>query len=324
MQCSACGAEIPPAASVCPNCGLPVARSETGYGAFPKKQSRPTSLSRGKTAILLLLALLMMFSGFGLIYYSTVVRPAQLQVGATQTVQTILTTDVKATTLTNAYATNTASAQNNTLATAQAQATSAAVATVTAYHTIYTQATSGTPVLDDSLSTNSSSNWDEYSDGNGGGCQFSGGALHATILQKNYFVACFAQATNFSNFAFQAQMTIIRGDEGGLIFRANNANSNFYYFRVGRDGYYALFLSKGNNLNTTLAEDTSSAIKTAPGQTNILTVIARGGTLYFFVNTQFVASVSDNTFTHGAIGVVAGDLTHPADVAFTHAEVWQM
>lgn len=324
MYCSACGADIPPVASVCPNCGTPVARSETGYSTFQQKQSRPTSLSRGKTAILLLLALLMMFSGFGLIYYSTVVRPVQLRVDATQTVQSIVTSEVKATTLTNEHATSTARTLNNTLATAQAQATIIAVATVTAYHAIYTQATSGTPVLDDSLSTNSSSNWDEYSDGNGGGCQFNGGALHASILQKNYFVACFAQSTNFSNFAFQAQMTIIRGDEGGVIFRANNANSNFYYFRVGHDGYYALFLSKGNNLNTTLAEDVSSAIKTAPGQTNILTVIARGSNLYFFINKQFVASINDNTFTHGAIGVVAGDLSHPTDVAFTHAEVWQL
>lgn len=297
---------------------------ESGYGTFQKTQPRRTSSSRGKTALLLILALLMMFSGFGLIYYSTVVRPVQLRVDATQTVQSIVTSDVKATTLTNDQATSTAGTLNNTLATAQAQATTVAVATVTAYHAIYSQATSGTPVLDDSLSANSSSNWDEYSDGNGGGCQFSGGALHATILQKNYFVACFAQSTDFSNFAFQAQMTITRGDEGGVIFRANNANSNFYYFRVGHDGYYALFLSRGNNLNTTLAEDASSAIKTAPGQTNLLTVIARGSNLYFFINKQFAASISDNTFTHGAIGVVAGDLSHPTDVAFTHAEVWQL
>ena len=324
MQCSACGTELPPVASLCPNCGRPVLRNESGYNTFPKKPSQGKQPSRGKTAFLLLLALLMMLSGFGLIYYSTVVRPVQLQVNATQTVQGILTSYVRATRLTNAHATSTASAINNTLATAQAQATSAAVATVTVYRNIYTQATSGTPVLDDALSTNTSSNWDEYSDGNGGGCQFSGGALHATILQKNYFVACFAQATNFTNFAFQTRMTILKGDEGGLIFRSNNANANFYYFRIGHDGYYALFLSKGNTLNTTLAEDTSAAIKTAPGQTNLITVIARGSNLYFFVNKQFVASVSDSTFTHGAIGIVAGDHTHPTEVAFTNAEVWAL
>ena len=322
MQCSACGAEIPPAIKVCPNCGTPTVKNNIGHGAFQGRQPRRKLLSSGRAALLLVLALLMMFSGVGLIYYSAVVHPLQLQVYATQTVQSILTAESKATAIVHAQATGTAQALNNALATAQAQSTAAAMATVTTYRAIYTQATSGTPVLDDSLGGNSASNWDEYSDGNGGGCQFTGGALHASILQKDYFVTCFAQSTNFSNFAFQAQMTIIRGDEGGLIFRSNNANANFYYFRIGHDGYYALFLSKGNKLDTTLAENASSAINTTPGQTNVLTVVARGSNLFFFVNKQFVASVSDNTFSGGAIGVVAGDISHPTDVAFTHAEVW--
>ncbi len=324
MQCSACGVEIPPAISACPNCGMPTARNKYGSGTLQKNQQRRKGFSRGRTAFLLVVALLMMFSGVGLIYYSTVVHPIELQVYATQTVRSILTAEVKTTVIAHAQATSTAQALNNALATAQAQSTVAAVATVTAYHAIYTEATNGQPALDDSLSGNSASNWDEYSDGSGGGCQFAGGALHASILQKDYFVTCFAQSTSFSNFAFQAQMTIIRGDEGGLIFRSNNGNANFYYFRIGHDGYYALFLSKSNKLDTALAEDASSAIKTAPGQTNILTVVARGSNLFFFVNKQFVASVSDTTFSGGSIGVVAGDISHPTDVAFTHAEVWRL
>jgi hypothetical protein len=275
-------------------------------------------------SLLLLLAFLMMSSGIGLIYYSTIIHPLQLQTYATQTVSSFGTSEARATGAAHAQATGTAQTLNNSMATAQAQATAAALATATSYRSIYAQATAGAPALDDSLSSNSSSNWDEYSDGSGGGCQFSGGALHASILLKNYFVACFAQSTNFSNFSFQAQMTIIRGDEGGLIFRSNNTNSDFYYFRIGHDGYYALFLSKNNKLDSTLAEDVSSAINTTPGQTNILTVIARSSTLYFFINKQFVANVSNSTFTAGSIGVVAGDLSHPTDVAFSHAEVWRL
>jgi hypothetical protein len=326
MQCRACGAEIPPAISVCPNCGTPTVKNNFGYGTFQEKQPRrkPRARLGGKMTLLLLLALLMMSSGIGLIYYSTIIHPLQLQMYATQTVSSFGTTEAKATGVAHTQVTGTAQALNNSMATAQAQATVAAVATVTSYHAIYAQATGGTPALDDSLSGNSNSNWDEYSDGSGGGCQFSGGALHASILLKNYFVVCFAQSTNFSNFAFQAQMTIIRGDEGGLIFRSNNTNSNFYYFRIGHDGYYALFLSRNNKLDSTLAEDTNSAINTTFGQTNTLTVIARSSTLYFFVNKQFVASVSDNTFSAGSVGVVAGDLSHPTDVAFSHAEVWRL
>lgn len=324
MQCSACGAEIPPTISACPRCGTPTVKNNAGYGTFQGKQPSRKPGSSGKMALLLLLALLMMSGGIGLIYYSTIIHPLQLQMYATQTVGSFGTTEAKATGVAHAHATGTAQALNNSMATAQAQATVAAVATVTSYQVIYAQATAGSPALDDSLSSNSNSNWDEYSDGSGGGCQFSGGALHASILLKNYFVVCFAQSTNFSNFAFQAQMTIIRGDEGGLIFRSNNTNSNFYYFRIGHDGYYALFLSKNNKLDSTLAEDASSAINTTLGQTNTLTIIARSSTLYFFVNKQFVASVNDNTFTAGSIGVVAGDLSHPTNVAFTHAEVWQL
>ncbi len=324
MQCCACGAEIPPAIAACSKCGTPTVRKSVGYGTFQERQPRRKPRSSSKMALLLLLALLMMSSGIGLIYYSTIVHPLQLQMYATQTVSSFGTMEAKATGVVHAQATGTAQALNNSMATAQAQATGAAMATVTSYNAIYTQATGGTPTLNDSLSGNSSSNWDEYSDGSGGGCQFSEGALHASILLKNYFVVCFAHSTNFSNFAFQAQMTIIRGDEGGLIFRSNNANSNFYYFRIGHDGYYALFLSKNNKLDSTLAEDVSSAINTTFGQTNTLTVIARSSTLYFFVNKQFVASVSDSTFTAGSIGVVAGDLSHSTDVAFTHAEVWRL
>ena len=73
---------------------------------------------------------------------------------------------------------------------------------------------------------------------------FTNGALHSTILKKSYYVPCFAKATDFSNFAFEAQVTIVKGDEGGLIFRADDAASKFYYFRIGRDGFYGLNVSK--------------------------------------------------------------------------------
>ena len=379
MQCNVCGAEIPPGASVCPNCGTPVTENSGNFGPFQERVSHPTGQAapyqplpsspsgqpsvspwqsppapafaagqtptfvppvsppqpqplkpnrrprgRGITALLLILAILLMLSGLGLILYSTAVRPAQLRVQATQTVGSILTQEVRASTTANVYATGTAGAYAHATSTAQAQATVVAMATATAYQAIYTNATSGTPILNNSLSGNSASNWDEYNAVGGGGCQFTGGALHVGVQQKNYFVPCFAQSTNFTNFAYQADMTIFKGDEGGLIFRSNAANTNFYYFRVGHDGNYALFLSKNNSVSSPIAEDFSTAIKTTPGQTNLLTVVARGSDLYFFVNKQFVGHVNDGSFASGSIGVTAGDLGNTTDVAFTNAEVWAL
>jgi hypothetical protein len=136
-------------------------------------------------------------------------------------------------------------------ATAQVQATASAIAatdlataTVTALQDMYTQATSGTPVLNDSLSDNSGKyNWDE---GQGQtintGCAFTDGAYQVSESQPGYLQPCFAEATHFSNFAYQVQMTITDGNlaQGGIVFRANSATGQYYLFRIGVDGSYAL------------------------------------------------------------------------------------
>ena len=76
-----------------------------------------------------------------------------------------------------------------------------------------------------------------------GSCSFKDNAYHATAQQPDYLYACFAATPNFSNFAYQVQMTILQGDYGGIIFRANGANSKYYYFRVSKDGAYDLSVS---------------------------------------------------------------------------------
>ena len=170
------------------------------------------------TILLIVLALLIMFSGFGLIYYSTVYHPNQLHMQATATVQTQQTRVAQSTATANAQATGTAVAIANATATAQAQATANAVATATALQNIYNSATQGGPVLNDSLSSNTGSNWEEDQAQGGGGCAFTGGAYHASIDQKGFYFACAAQNTNFTNFAYQVQMTITKGDAGRISF----------------------------------------------------------------------------------------------------------
>ncbi len=90
---------------------------------YPPRSQTKKGLSRGIIALILVLALLLIFSGVGLIYYSVVARPAQLHAQATATAQTILTNDARATNIANTQATGTAVAYSNATATAQAQAT---------------------------------------------------------------------------------------------------------------------------------------------------------------------------------------------------------
>lgn len=255
-----------------------------------------------------------MLSGFGLIFYASVTRPAQFRARATATTQAIQTVNAQSTATVNAQATSIA----NATVTAQAHTQ----ATATALQNIYNQATSGTPTLASSLAFQTGSNWDIYDAVGGGGCGFAGAALHASVFQQNYYVPCFAHATNFGNFALEIQMNILKGDEGGLIFRANDVANQFYLFRVGHDGTYSLLVTRDNQHNTPILDDKSAAIKTNFGQINLLTVIAQGNNISLYINKQFVASTTDGSYARGEIGIFAGNGGHPTDVAFSNIRVW--
>jgi hypothetical protein len=139
--------------------------------------------------------------------------------------------------------------------------------------------------------------------------------------QKGYIAPCFAQATSFSNFTYQVQMIIVKGDQGGIAFRANSKNGAFYYFHINQNGSYALETYSGYNSTAVLKQGTSPAIKTGLNQTNVIAVVANGNSLVLYVNKQQIASVNDGTYSNGQIGVIAESTQNPTEVAFTNAEV---
>ena len=268
----------------------------------------------GTTILLIILAFLVMASGIGLIYYSAVYRPDQLYAQATATAQTVRTAQAQASGAANAQSTGTAQAFAN--------ATAQAMATTTALQNIYNQATSGAPILNDPLNGNNIYHWDVGNASLGGSCGFKAGAYHVIEPNKSYYLTCLAESTNFSNFAFQVQVTIIQGDEGGLIFRASGAK--LYSFGFNREGLFSLIVSKNNNPGKPLIYGPNSAINTGLNQPNLLTVIARESTFYLYINKQFVDTVRDSSYHSGQIGVYAAYSTHYTDVAFNDAQVWQV
>jgi eukaryotic-like serine/threonine-protein kinase len=191
-------------------------------------------------------------------------------------------------------------------------------ATATAFRNIYTQATSGTPVLNDPLSGRDNNHWDEnlY-------CTFTGGAYHVTEAQQGSFTTCNAQSTNFFNFTLQVQMVIVKGGIGGILFRSDSTGSNAYIFGIYQDGSYFFTAVHDNNGKSPLYRGTSPAFKTGLNQVNLIAVVARGTNFYLYINGQFVANVSDTSFGSGQIGVFASDKLNPAAVAFSNLKVWQ-
>ncbi len=296
-----------------------------------RQETQPT----GIIILVIVLAVALIVSGLAFAIYATtvqyrdslhnaasVVARLTAQVQATTQAQIQGTDNAYATANSNIYATATVQAGASATVTAQ---TGDLTTTATAQGNILSQATSGTPVLNDPLSdSTSSSKWDVTSGTVDRGCVFLKGSYHAIETRNGFFQPCLAEATNFSDFAYQIDMMIDRGGQSGIIFRANSVTGSFYMFRIDTRSFYALDLYQGSKFATTLSSGYSAAITTTLQQTNTLAVIAYKATIYLFVNRQYITSVTDNSLSSGKIGVAAIDNTLPTDAAFSNAQVWKV
>jgi hypothetical protein len=280
------GVQPPPVASIQP---LPTIAQQP-LPVQPQRGNLPVVIA----ALLIMLALLAS-SGLTYFYITAIARPAQLQPHATVSVPITSTTQ------------------------------SASTVTATNPQDLYAQATSGTPAFDASTGSQNASDWQAL--GGDGNCTFAGTALHAIASQE--VSLCLGRSTNFDNFAYQAQATITQGDMSGLIFRTDTIGSKAYLFLISSDGIYGLASIQGGSLSSgnfkILAGANSTAINTSLNQPNLLTVIARGSTIYLYVNKQYLAKVNDSTSSFGMIGVAGENTTKgPVDVAFSKIQVWKL
>lgn len=254
-------------------------------------------------------------------------------VNATSTGQTNVTTtaqvaNAQATATTqagNTNATATAQTQLNATATVQAANATATIQSANASATAATYATavSGTLALDDNLQDNNQGhNWDTTTIVGGGGCAFINGAYHSSMPQTGYFSPCFAQVPIFSNFSYQVQMTIVKGDQGGIAFRANASTGSFYYFHINRNGRYGLEVYNNDLSSSIISEGSSPAINMGLNQPNLIAIIANGNNLDLYINMQHITSTTDGTYSQGQIGVIADNTGNATDVVFSNIKVW--
>ena len=303
----------------------------------PRPAPKRVGLPPAMTIALTTLALMLIAGGFGFIIFSvtaqyngsfhtqaTIEARATNQANATLQAQTQQTRLAVTQTLTSQQAAIYSSATAEAASSATAQnSLNSATATATALEALLTRDTSGTPALDDSLSDSKSpSQWDSLSNTqNNTGCQFASGDYHVKEAQYGYLQPCFAEATSFHNFVYQVTMTIDQGSQGGMLFRANSAPSQYYLFRIGTDGSYTLEAYNNNQVKT-LRSGFSAAISKGTGRSNMLQVIAQNKTIDLFANSTLIDSVTDSTYTSGQIGVVALDYSLPTEVEFRDAQVW--
>ncbi len=181
----------------------------------------------------------------------------------------------------------------------------------------------GTLALDDSLSGNSLT-WSQSSDSSGS-CASMGDAYHVISVSTAITHSC-TNGVSFSNFVYQVQMRIARGNSGGIVFRGtyDSTRTIFYYFRIGQDGSYDLDLVDNNSLQPLKSGSSPTLINTGLNQPNLLAVVAKGRSFDLYVNLHHIDSVSDSTLTSGEIGVAASDTSDPTEVLYNNAEVWAL
>ncbi len=288
------------------------ASSGNSYGGQAGITPTPPAKSRRPPTFLLILlvAAIVLIIGSVAIVYAAVYRPFIQGVQVTATV--------------SAQTTGTALAHVNATGTVVAQAS----ATQTALQSIYNQATSRTPNLSDSLTKPDNYGWSHYSSATGT-CDYIDGTYHSRA-PVGYFNPCYASATNFNDLAFQVQVKIISGVLAGIMYRAPNPSNDYsaYHFMIGTDGSYQAYkvtVDKQGNHFPTLVSGSSAAIHAGLNQTNLIAVVARGDSLYFYVNKQYVNKATDNTYKGGVIGVVTNSSdTSGTEAVFSNAQVWQL
>jgi serine/threonine protein kinase len=179
----------------------------------------------------------------------------------------------------------------------------------------------GTLVLNDPLVNNSQIwDWQLGTNNNNATCAFVKGGYDVTQPAQGFFHSCTAYNTNFSNFAYEVEMSMVSGDYVGITFCKESTNL-YYLFRIYTNGTYSLYRNVDANID--------DAVPLANGpvafsETGIIGVVDNAGTISLYFNRQLIGSATDNTFTHGQIAVLTGNNTTSAETVFNNAKVWQL
>jgi serine/threonine protein kinase len=177
--------------------------------------------------------------------------------------------------------------------------------------------------------------WDELL----GRCSFRASSYHVVAGPPSQgFTLCSATASDYANFVYQVQMTITKvtstAGSGGLVFRSNKTNAQFYFLEIFTTGKYAFYRCPG-------AKGACAALSTGAGpipsfqldlnKPNTVALMVSDNTFSIFVNNQLVGDpivdvLPDSTYSHGRIGMMArqNDPNAVTDVSFNEIKIWKL
>ncbi|MDY7076096.1 MAG: hypothetical protein SXV54_04135 [Chloroflexota bacterium] len=129
-----------------------------------------------------------------------------------------------------------------------------------------------------------------------------------------------------SDFTLEIEATPVSGpgssfDGYGLVYRAQNP-AHYYVFAAGSDGYYAVLrIAEGEE--TTLVEWQQFPHVRRGQQANRLRVACAGGICHFYINDEYAATVEDDTWLAGDVGLWVRGFGESITVQFADVHVWE-
>lgn len=159
------------------------------------------------------------------------------------------------------------------------------------------------------------------------GCRFCDDTYHVSIGKKpsSWMCYCLALDTNFSDFVYQVEATLLQGMDIGIVFR-QTMQYGYYYFHIRRNGSYELIRASRETMQyTLLTAGFSPDIHIELNQPNVLAVVANGSDFDLYVNHQHLAHVTDATCPHGRISTAAATADgSPCEASFRNLMLWTL
>jgi serine/threonine protein kinase len=165
--------------------------------------------------------------------------------------------------------------------------------------------------------------YDQLTDGF---CLFQQGAYSAAANKTHVYTLCpvASQQPVTSDMTFEVQMQILHGDCGGVLFRGDYQQGDFYYFDVCYDGLHYLAVYKQFALLRPIQLQTTKlpALVTDSHSTVKIGIVAQGSSLTFYLNGQRVDQATDATYSQGQIALFCFAINNPTEVIFSKARLW--
>jgi hypothetical protein len=99
---------------------------------------------------------------------------------------------------------------------------------------------------------------------------------------------------------------------------------NYYFAEIASDGYYAIGKETGGERVYLTNDFEATTLVNAGNTANQLRMTCSGETIELYINGMKAAGVTDNTFTSGDIGLIAGTFDVPElQITFDNLEAKQ-